>query len=185
MHQIIPAILGKNDGEISAQIQKIPAEITFLHVDVLPEDAWAEFPQDFEVHLMLPDPETHVEKWVKRGAKRIILHSLGGRTAKFDHECEIGLGVELHVPLGEVYPFLDYVDFVHLMSIAEIGEQGHPLDEKIFDRVKEIQERYPELPISVDGGVNLSNYQRLLDAGADRLVVGSGFEELWTALKTT
>lgn len=185
MHQIIPAVLEKTDEKLSQKIASLPPEITLFHLDVLENDVWADFPQDFEAHLMLNEPEKHVEKWVKRGAKRVILHSLGGRTARFEHECEIGLGVELQVPLEEVYPFFDYVDFVHLMSIAEIGEQGHPLDEKIFERVKAIQEKYPKLPVSVDGGVNLSNYQRLLDSGADRLVVGSGFGELWKALKTT
>ncbi|KKW14478.1 MAG: Ribulose-phosphate 3-epimerase, partial [Parcubacteria group bacterium GW2011_GWA2_50_10b] len=91
-------------------------------------------------------------------------------------------GVELDKPLEDIFPFLDYVDFIHLMSIEEIGEQGHPFDERIFDRIKQVKEKFPELKISVDGGINVENYQRLQATGADRLVVGSNFRELWNSL---
>jgi hypothetical protein len=41
----------------------------------------------------------------------------------------------------------------------------------------------PEIPNYV-GGVSVSNYETLINAGADRLVVGSGYKELWQKLQT-
>lgn len=181
MSEIIPAILAADIRELKDKISRLPEEIMFAHIDVLEKDVWTEIDMGFEAHLMVEGPEKIIGRWVKRGAKRIILHSLDGLAVKPDG-VEIGLGVELRVPLEAVFPSLSRVDFVHLMSIAEIGEQGHPFEPVIFDRIKEVKERFPQLPISVDGGINTANYQALTDSGADRLTVGSGFKDLWNSL---
>jgi ribulose-phosphate 3-epimerase len=185
MHQIIPAVLVKSEKELEAACAAIPPEITFIHLDVLEEDIYIKFPQDFEAHLMVSEPEKIMGKWIDRGAKRLSVHSVHPSLAQFRGQAEIGLAVELDKPLSEVIPFIDFVDYIHLMSIDEIGEQGHKLDERIYARIAELQLQFPNVPISVDGGVNKNNYQKLLELGADRLIVGSGFKELWETLKTT
>ncbi|MBI2086628.1 MAG: hypothetical protein HYT69_00400 [Candidatus Zambryskibacteria bacterium] len=184
MHEIIPAILPKSEEDLKEKLSLLPAEITFFHIDVLEEDIWMENNRDFEVHLMVREPEQLMAKWIERGAKRLSVHTAGNSLAQFRSQAEIGLAVELDKSLEEVIPFLNFVDFVHLMSIDEIGEQGHALNEKVFGRIKTLQEKFPELPISVDGGVNVRNYQKLLELGADRLIVGAHFRELWNLLKT-
>lgn len=184
MHEIIPAILPHNTVELEDEIQALPPEITFFHMDVLEEDIWTlSNTRDFEVHIMAHDPVALLERWIERGAKRLSVHHIIPDIAKYREKAEIGFAVELDKPIEEVLPFLDFVDFVHIMSIDEIGEQGHKLDEKVFDRIKLLEEKFPDLPIAVDGGVNVNNYQKLIELGADRLVVGSGFKELWTSLK--
>jgi pentose-5-phosphate-3-epimerase len=184
MHEIIPALLPSNVEDLKEKIAALPPEIIFFHMDVLEEDIWTEAnTRDFEVHLMVEDPEKIIGRWIDRGAKRVSIHSPSGKLAEYREKAEIGYAVDLDKPLEEVLPFLDFVDFAHLMSIEEIGAQGHPFDEKIFARVQSIQEKFPELPISVDGGVSLGNYEKLLEMGADRLIVGSGFNELWNSLK--
>ncbi len=183
MHEIIPAVLAHTEDVLKEQIAALPSEITFFHFDVLEEDLWVETNRDFEVHLMVNEPEKIVDKWIARGAKRLSMHQVGEKLAEHREKAEIGLAVVLEKPLEEVFPFLDFVDYVHLMSIAQIGEQHYPLDERIFDRIVAVRAQFPKLPISVDGGITPDNYQKLLDAGADRLVVGSHFKELWTSLK--
>ncbi len=182
MNEIIPAILASNATELQDKVSQLPDEVKFVHIDVLEKDIWTDIGLVFEAHLMVANPEVIVERWAGRGAKRIIIHSLGGSTAKLKG-VEIGLGVELHVSLEDIFPLIPQVDFLHLMSIAEIGEQGHPLDQRIFDRIKKVKEKFPQTLISVDGGINTTNYQALTDAGADRLVVGSDFKDLWELLK--
>ena len=59
------------------------------------------------------------------------------------------------------------------MGIAEIGEQGHTFDERSIERVSELRDAYPNVPISVDGGVDKGNAGALVAAGASRLAVGS------------
>ena len=183
MGEIIPAILATDASDLKLKLADIPQEIKFVHIDVLEIDIWTNIGigRDFEAHLMVKEPGQIIDKWVKRGAKRIILHSLGSRASKLIGT-EIGLGVELDVPIEKIFPLISQIDFIHLMSIAQIGAQGRPLDERIFDRIKMAKEKFPRLPISVDGGINTTNYQALKNSGADRLVVGSGFKDLWESL---
>jgi ribulose-phosphate 3-epimerase len=63
------------------------------------------------------------------------------------------------------------------MGIDTIGFQHQPFDAKVIDKIKEVRAAYPEIPISVDGGVSLENGSALLEAGANRLVVGSAIFE--------
>lgn len=178
MSEVIPAILAKNSFDLEEKIKEVPEELAFAHIDVLSEDVWVQNNLEFEAHLMVDKPEEIFERWRGRGAKRIIVH----KYTESMTGVEIGLGLEMQVSVDTLAPILKKIDFVHLMSIVEIGEQGHPMDERIFDRIKEVKEKFPGLPISVDGGINLSNYKKLEEAGAGRLVVGSGFKELWSKL---
>lgn len=181
MSEIIPAILATSVSDLELKLAQIPKEIKLVHIDILEEDFWTgNFNKDFEAHLMVKEPEKILGRWIERGAKRIIVHSLGSSTSKL--VVEVGLGVKLDIPIEEIFPLIPEIDFIHLMSIAEIGEQGHPLDEQIFDRIKKVREKFPQVTISVDGGINTTNYQALKNSGADRLIVGSGFQELWKSL---
>jgi ribulose-phosphate 3-epimerase len=181
MSEIIPAILAKSVKELQEKVSSIPEEIKIVHIDVLEDDVWININRDFEVHLMVQEPEKIIDRWIERGAKRVIVHSFGDRAFNID-DVEMGLAVELHVPLEEVFPLVPRVDFLQLMSIKEIGEQGHLFEPVIFDRIKKVKERFPEVLISVDGGIKIANYNALEDAGVARVVVGSGFEELWKSL---
>lgn len=182
MNEIIPAILPHTPQELSEKAAQLPLEIPFIHLDVLEEDIWTPIEKAFEVHLMVENPERIAERWTERGAKRIIVHKVDDTLIKCRDHAEIGLAVEIDKTVEEFAPFLEYVDFIHLMSIEEIGEQGHPFDERIFARIKSVREKFPDLPISIDGGINLENYKRLQESGADRLIVGSHFKEIWNSL---
>lgn len=182
MSEIIPAILPKSSTDIIAGVSSLPLEIKIFHFDVLEDDVWEEIHRDFEVHLMVEDPEERAELWIDRGAKRLIVHKLTPKILELRDRVELGLAVEMQVPLEEVYKQIPEVDFVQLMSIREIGEQGHAFEPEVFDRIREVRNRFPNVPISVDGGVNVKNYQMLREMGVKRLVVGSGFKELWTSL---
>jgi ribulose-phosphate 3-epimerase len=59
------------------------------------------------------------------------------------------------------------------MGIDNIGFQGQKFDARVIDKIRAVKERFPDIKITIDGGVSLENAQTLLDAGADRLVVGS------------
>ncbi len=183
MSEIIPAILAKSVEDWVEKVKMLPEAITFFHMDVLEEDLWSDTnTRDFEVHLMVKDPPAIAERWIERGAKRIIIHEADEILTKYRDRAEIGLGVEIDKPLDQFSPFLDYVDFVHLMSIKEIGHQGHPFDSRVFDRIREVRDKFPNLPISVDGGISLANYKELIEAGATRLIVGSHFTDIWNSL---
>ena len=59
------------------------------------------------------------------------------------------------------------------MGIDHIGFQHQAFDEKVLSKIKEVKVKYPDLAISIDGGVSLKTAPKLIEAGADRLVIGS------------
>src|SRR3989344_67580 len=178
MPEVIPAILATSVSDLNLKLAQIPKEIKLAHIDVLEEDIWTDaIDIDFEVHLMVREPEKIIDRWVKRGAKRIIVHSLSGETAKLA-EIEIGLGVEINIPIEDIFLLIPEVNFVHLMAIDALGTQGDDFESIVFDRIKKVKEKFPQVLISVDGGINITNYQALQNSGVDRLIVGSGFQEL-------
>jgi pentose-5-phosphate-3-epimerase len=181
--KIIPAILPKNPDDLREKVSALSAEINFIHLDVLEEDVWIEFNKNFEVHLMVKEPEKIISRWIARGAKRIIVHESTPQILSYRDKVEIGLEIEMNEFLERELEQAQSVDFIHIMSIDNIGEQGHPFNPKVFGRIREVKEKFPKVTISVDGGVSKENYQELIAAGAERLIVGSHFKDLWNLLK--
>ena len=87
-------------------------------------------------------------------------------------------GVSLHpqTPVSAVYPYLDKVDRVLVMTV-NTGFGGQQYIEgctrKIVMLREEIDKRALPVTLEIDGGVNRENAQRIMDAGADMLVSGS------------
>jgi len=175
-NEILPAILPKNLEQLTYEAELVEDVASTLHIDVL-EDTFIPdgivLGTPFETHLMVKDPRELAKIWIEEGAQRIIVHTLPREILELRDLVEIGLGVELHIPLEEIYDSLGDVDFVNLMSIKEIGKQGNAFEPEIFDRIKELKRKFPQVIVSVDGGVKLENYKELILAGADRLIVGS------------
>ena len=53
------------------------------------------------------------------------------------------------------------------------GRGGQPFQPTALEKVRAAKSKRPELIIEVDGGVKLENAERIVEAGASRLVVGS------------
>lgn len=150
---------------------------------------WAE--TDFEADLMIQNPETEVANWIAAGARRIIVHSestgaLGEILSRFkdraherhegdyfDKPLEIGVALNIDTPNETVSHWMRDIDFVQFMGIAKIGFQGESFDERVLQKIRDFHAEYPDVTISVDGGVSLETAPRLIEAGANRLVAGS------------
>jgi len=135
---------------------------------------------DFEADLMVRDPGSVVGDWIKAGADRIIIH-LDSTThdlihdvlREWNHMAEFGIAISSRTDVEELSGFSENISFVQCMGIERIGFQGQDFDAKIIAKIEEIKKRYPNKEVSVDGGVNRENIEDLLDAGVDRLVIGS------------
>ncbi len=140
---------------------------------------WEEI--DYELDLMVQSADLQFDEWVRLGAKRMIFHiesldDVGGfldRMQDIRPLVEIGLAFNNDTNVESVVPYISLVDFVQCMGIANIGFQGEPLDERVFDSIAAIRKASPDIPISVDGGVNMNTIERLRDAGVTRFVAGS------------
>lgn len=134
---------------------------------------------DYEVDLMIEKPEEYVLKWVITGALRIIVHIEGMKDFETIRNIvpkglvELGLAINTTTPLSALDPYLDRIDFVQCMGIQRIGFQGEAFDERVLEHVRALRALRPDMPISIDGGVNMNTAEALVEAGATRLVAGS------------
>lgn len=134
---------------------------------------------DYEIHLMTKTPVDEVSDWAKAGAMRILVPIETGSDAITDiinewgSVVEIGLVANMETPVEVFESYLDKVSTIQLMSIDVVGHQGEPFDEKVIEKIKKLREIGYKHQISIDGGINLENAKKIIEAGADRLVVGS------------
>jgi ribulose-phosphate 3-epimerase len=89
----------------------------------------------------------------------------------------LGLAIGAATDPTFVEPFVNDIDYVQFMGIATIGKQGQPFDPRVVDRIRTFKKKHPDIPIQVDGGVTLETAPALLDAGADRLIVGHALRD--------
>ena len=141
----------------------------------------------YEAHLMVEEPQAVGSYLVKAGIHRILGHVEAFadekeiRTAldawRAVGASEVGLAILLDTPFPVVEPLLPVCDVVQMMSIPTLGRQGAPFDTRVFGRIEEMHTRYPELLISIDGGVSEKNIAELVRAGARRFGVGSAISK--------
>jgi ribulose-phosphate 3-epimerase len=140
---------------------------------------------DFEFDLMVKDAHKKLELWTRLGAKRIVFHlEAEGDTQEFKEflesldmyvkeNIEIGVAINTTTSIDQLKSIISSVDFVQCMGIEHIGHQGEEFDARVLEQIKSLRKEYPELIISVDGSVNEHTAPALVEAGANRLVVGS------------
>lgn len=133
----------------------------------------------FEADLMITKPEEHIEDFIFAGFSRLIVHiestNKMGEIIDKTRElgAEIGIAINIETPNEILDEYIEKIDFVQFMGIAEIGSQGQPFDTRVVEKIEQLKSQYPDIMISVDGGVSLETEPFLIGAGAERLVSGS------------
>lgn len=140
----------------------------------------AEKPLD--VHLMIVQPERYVERFKEVGADILTVHWEActhlHRTIYQIKNADMLAGVALnpHTPVAGLEDIINDVDMVLVMSVNP-GFGGQKFIERSLHRITElkamIKRNKSDCLIEVDGGVDLTNAQQLVDAGADVLVAGN------------
>ena len=136
-----------------------------------------------DVHLMIEKPERYVEAFAQAGSNWITVHaevcSHLRQIIKRIRSLNVRPGVVLKpsTPLKTLYPILDELDLVLIMSVNPGfgGQSFIPSTLKKIERLRKIvdQNNY-RLEIEVDGGVKVENIGEVSRAGGDIFVVGTG-----------
>lgn len=135
-----------------------------------------------DVHLMINNPEKYIPEFAAAGADIITIHAESTNHA--DHAVrmikKLGLkaGVALNpgTPLSALDYLIDDIDLVMLMAINP-GIVGHSIIEKVYDKIAHLKTRltnHPDILIEIDGGVTFDTAPKMVSAGANILVCGSG-----------
>ena len=136
-----------------------------------------------DVHMMVIEPEKLVEPFAKAGADNITFHIEATNDPDGIIElikscgCKVGVSIKPKTPLTELFPVLQKVDVVLVMSV-EPGFGGQGYIPGTNERIAEIKsflnkDGLDHVLIEVDGGLKLHNAKEVMDAGADILVAGS------------
>jgi ribulose-phosphate 3-epimerase len=134
-------------------------------------------------HLMVDAPESYFEELADAGLDVVSFHheAVGDPEPVVAKARAAGMGtgitLNLETPVEAVFPFLERIDDVMLMSIRP-GWSGQELNPEVFPRIeavrREVDRRGLDVDVEIDGGVKIENAQRAIDAGATVLVAASG-----------
>lgn len=194
---IAPSILAADFANIQHEVEMLnTSEADFIHVDIMDglfvpnisfgipvtEAIHRHAKKPLDVHLMIQNPDQYLESFRKAGAEVITVHWEActhlNRTLQAIKALGAKAGVALnpHTPVELLTDSLDQIDVVCIMSVNP-GFGGQKFIENTYSKVSRlkqlIQEKGSKTLIEIDGGVNLQNAPKLLEAGADVLVAGS------------
>jgi ribulose-phosphate 3-epimerase len=195
---IAPSILSADFTRLGAEIEAIAAGgADYVHVDVMDghfvpnltigplvvEAVRRVTTLPLDVHLMIENADRWVGEYAKAGADLIGVHAeacphlhrtIGAIATLGKKPCVV---LNPHTPLEAIRWVLPDVAQVLIMSVNP-GFGGQSFIEsalaKITELRRQIEERGLDVDIEVDGGIKLDNIARVVAAGANVIVSGSG-----------
>ncbi len=196
--EISPSVLGANLMCLGEEIRRVEElGIGWLHLDhmdghFVPNIS---FGPDFvsamrkqtklflDVHLMLSEPMKYIETYAKAGANLITVHVEADDDAETmlraiaAQGIKAGISIKPDTPVQVIEPLLPLCDLVLVMTV-EPGFGGQSLREDCVAKIPElkamIEKSGRDILIEVDGGVKRENAEKVVRAGADVLVMGTG-----------
>ena len=197
MIKFAPSLLSADFKKLEEEIKSVSdAGAQYLHLDIMDghfvpnisygpavvKDIRPVCGMVFDVHLMISEPEKYIEEFVKAGADIITVHVETVKDKRKilqmirDFGVKSSISVKPKTPVSEIEDVLDLCDMVLVMTV-EPGFGGQSLMEDCLPKITELAEirskKGYSYEIEIDGGVKLSNLDKVLDAGAEVIVAGS------------
>ena len=137
---------------------------------------------DFDVHLMVQEPDRFIKRIVDAGADIITVHYEACTDVRSTLEAIKSLGIRAGIALKPNTQLtvlrnelLKIADVVHLMTV-EPGLEGQLFIPKSMRRISEMRKMldkvHPDCDIEVDGNITMENIKGVVTAGANVIVAG-------------
>ncbi len=195
--KIAPSILSCNFAKLGEEIKHISqAKADYIHIDVMDGvfvpnitigpsviksiRQYSDLP--FDIHLMINNPENHIEQFASSGADIITFHPEAtthiDRLVDQIHRYGKKAGIAL-VPttdesiLNYIY---DKIDIILVMTVNPgFGGQSFIISQinKIKNIRKKIEECGRNIELQVDGGINQATARLCVESGANVIVAGT------------
>lgn len=190
---ITPSILAADLGRLQEEVASIEDCADGIQVDVMdghfvrnlsfgaPVVRCIKTKLPIDIHLMVENPEERIEEFLQLQVKQITFHAEAipdtvNREALIaairDGGAAAGIAINPGTPVDTIDDVLDDLDLVLVMSV-EPGFSGQKFIPSVLEKVRSIRERFPNLMIQMDGGINETNAAQCREAGANNLVAAS------------
>ncbi len=196
-HLIAPSILSADFANIQRDVEMInKSEADWFHVDIMdgmfvPNISFG-FPvikaikkhatKPLDVHLMIEDPDRYLQTFKDAGADILTVHLEActhlHRTIQAIKALGMKAGVAInpHTSVNLLIDIISDIDLVCVMSVNP-GFGGQKFIDNTYHKISDLREiirtKKSSALIEIDGGVDMNNYKKLVDTGANVLVAGN------------
>jgi ribulose-phosphate 3-epimerase len=195
--RLAASILSADFAYLADQVKAVEPHADVIHVDVMDahfvppltigpvvvESLRPHTRLPLHCHLMVEAPANLFEDLQAAGTDMVTCHMETledpAETVALarKHEFRVGLAVNPETPVDRVFPHLEEIDSVLVMTLYKTGYAGQPFNDDMLRKVeaarREIDSRNLTVDIEVDGGINAETGRRCIDAGATVLAAAS------------
>lgn len=199
MIKIAPSILSADFSSLKTELEKIEKSgADMVHLDIMDGHfvppitigaivvsalrPHSKLP--FDTHLMVSNPDSHIESFVEAGSDSITIHAEAAKNLEASLARIRSLGVRAGVSISPetdesaIINVLDKVDMVLIMTVRP-GYGGQKYIEGMEKKIRNVRDAANRLglplDIQVDGGINSETIKKVVTAGANVIVTGSAF----------
>lgn len=192
---IAPSILACDLCNLASELKEVDTA-DYLHFDVMdgnfvPNTSFGlavldhtvkASPIPVDVHLMIANPDEMAVRYAKTGANIVTFHVEATNHAHRlvgalrNEGVKVGIALNPATPVSVLDPIIKEVDLVLIMTVNP-GFGGQKFIETSYRKLKQVRALAQELGVNplveVDGGIDATNAQQVVEAGANVLVAGS------------
>ena len=193
INKVIPTVFARNKKEFNERLEGLIGIAGNIQVDIgdgkfvkfksisikdIPN--LGKYKNNFEVHLMVKNPENYIKLAKSKGFDKIIFHyeaigrmEIDGLIEKIKRmKMKVFIALNPETDISKILPFLSKVDGVLLMGVHPGGEHKKFIP-KIYSKIIKLKKFDSGIQIEIDGGVNFNNIRRLATVGANEVSSGS------------
>jgi ribulose-phosphate 3-epimerase len=188
--RIIPAILTDNAATLEKLVRQTEtftdyAQFDFMDGHFVPSNSFSvndmaavKTKIGWEAHLMMLQPEEHLEALKKAGANKIIFHfeavaspwKMISLIKRLD--VKVGMAVNPETTIASIAELVPELDSILFMAVHP-GFYGAKFLPEVLEKIVEFRKTYFKTVVGIDGGVKENNIVEIARSGVDEICVGS------------